>query len=70
VAAAGAGAYYGSTAQRKSDELRDGTYRPAGDATALAEDAEAAQRNANVMWGIAAGAAAAGVTLFLVEGTF
>jgi tetratricopeptide (TPR) repeat protein len=70
VAAAGAGAYYGMAARQKSDELRDGTYRPAADANALAEDAKAAQRNANVLYGIAAGAAAAGVTLFLVEGRF
>ena len=70
VAAAGAGAYYAVSAQQKSDQLRDGTYRPAGDATALAEDAESAARNANVLYGIAAGAAAAGVTLFFVEGRF
>jgi tetratricopeptide (TPR) repeat protein len=70
VVAAGAGAYYGMTAQQKSDQLRDGTYWTAGEATALAEDAKSAQKNANVLYGVAAGAAAAGVTLFFVEGRF
>jgi hypothetical protein len=65
----GAGAYYGMTAQQKSDDLRGG-YHTAGEATALAQDAESAARNANVFYGIAAGAAAAGVTLFFVEGRF
>jgi hypothetical protein len=58
------------TAQQKSDQLRDGTYWTAGEATALAEDAKSAQKNANVLYGVAAGAAAAGVTLFFVEGRF
>ncbi|HSN92146.1 MAG TPA: hypothetical protein VLS93_13025, partial [Anaeromyxobacteraceae bacterium] len=70
VVAAGAGTYYGMTAQQRSDELRDGTARPAAEANALAGDAKAAQRSANVLYGVAAGAAAAGVTLFFVEGRF
>lgn len=70
VVAVGAGAYYGTAARRSSDELRDGTFRTSADASALAEDAETAQRNANVLYGIAAGAAVAGVTLFVVEGSF
>jgi tetratricopeptide (TPR) repeat protein len=69
VLAAGAGAYYGVTAQQKSDALL-GSVHPSGEATALEEDAKAASRNANVLYGVAAGAAAAGVTLFFVEGRF
>jgi tetratricopeptide (TPR) repeat protein len=69
VAAAAAGAYYGVTAQQKSDALL-GSVHPSDEASALATDAQAASRNANILYGVAAGAAAAGVTLFFVEGKF
>jgi len=65
-----AGAYYGVTARRKSDELRDGTVRPASANEALRGDAEQAARRANVLYGIAGAAGAAGLTLFFVEGRF
>jgi tetratricopeptide (TPR) repeat protein len=69
VAAAGAGAYYGMKAQQASDDLRSGSYvQPKVDA--LQQDAKTAQRNANVLYGVAGAAAAAGVTLFFIEGSF
>ena len=60
--------YYGMDAQKKSDELLDG--QPHDDAAALAEGAESSQKKANVMYGVAAAAGAAGATLFFVEGRF
>jgi tetratricopeptide (TPR) repeat protein len=70
AAALAAGAYYGVTARRRSDELRDGTARAASANEALREDAEQAARRANVLYGIAGAAGAAGATLFFVEGRF
>ncbi len=69
VAAAGAGAYYGVKAQNASNDLRSGNYvQPQVDA--LQQDAKSAQKTANVLYGVAGVAAAAGVTLFFVEGSF
>ncbi|ACG74917.1 PEGA domain protein [Anaeromyxobacter sp. K] len=68
AAALAAGAIYGQAAQRKRDALVDGA--PHDDAAALARDARSKARTANVLYGIAGAAGAAGVTLFFVEGTF
>jgi hypothetical protein len=68
VAAAGAGAYFGVTARQKSQQLTDGTVH--SNAAALASDAKRSAQRANVAYGIAAAAGAAGVTLFFVEGRF
>jgi hypothetical protein len=70
VAALGAAGYYGMQAQKKSDDLRDGTVRPGGAAESLAKDAESSVRNSRILYGVAAAAGAAGVTLFFVEGKF
>jgi hypothetical protein len=67
--AVGAGAYYGSSAQKKSDDLLGGVHT-SEEATALARDADDAAKKANVLYGVGAAAAAAGVTLFFVEGRF
>jgi hypothetical protein len=70
VVAAAAGAYLGWSAgedERAIDAL------PAPDraaATRRARDADRKARAANVLYAVAGGAAAAGVTLFVVEGRF
>jgi len=68
--ALGTAAYYGMHAKSKSDELLDGTVRGAGEAAALADDAESSAKKANIMYGVAAAGAAAGAALFFVEGSF
>jgi hypothetical protein len=68
VAAAGAGAYFGMAAKQQSANLRDGTFH--GDAAALASGATSKAKTANILYGVAAAAGAAGVTLFFLEGTF
>jgi len=70
AAALAAGAYYGATAQRKSDELRDGTVRTGAENEALRADAKSAARRANVLYVAAGAAGAGGVALFFVEGRF
>jgi hypothetical protein len=57
-------------ARSKSKELRDGKSRGGGAADALAGDAETSVRNSRILYGVAAAAGAAGVTLFFVEGSF
>lgn len=70
VAAAGAGAYHGLEARRSSDALLDGTKRTDPEATQLADRAKRFERRANILYGAAALAGAAGTTLFFVEGRF
>lgn len=70
VAAAGAGAYYGSKAKSASDKLANGTIWSQSDAQKYYQQAKDDQRNANVLYGVAGGAAAAGVALFFLEGSF
>ncbi len=70
VAAAGAGAYYGSKAKSASDKLANGTVWSQSDAQRYYQQAKDNQRNANVLYGVAGGAAAAGVALFFLEGSF
>jgi hypothetical protein len=68
VAAGGAGAWFGMSARKNEDRLRDGTVHP--DAAALARDAKRQARAANVLFGVAGAAALGGATLFFVEGRF
>ena len=69
VPAAGVAAVaYGAAASRQAETLRDGTVH--SDAAALASGAQSKATTANVLYGISGVAAAAGVTLFFVEGTF
>lgn len=66
--AGAAGAWFGAAAARQQDALRDGTVHP--DADALARDARSKAKTANLLYGLSGAAAAAGVTLFVVEGRF
>jgi hypothetical protein len=68
VAAGVAGVAYGVAASRQAATLRDGTVH--ADAASLASGAQQKATTANVLYGISGVAAAAGVTLFFVEGTF
>lgn len=68
VAAGVAGAAYGVSASRKAATLRDGSVH--ADAAALARDARQSASTANLLYGISGVAAAAGVTLFFLEGKF
>jgi len=70
VAAASMGAVYGSQARDASSQLRDGTRRSSGEADALARDAKDKAKKANLFYGVGGAAAAAGVTLFVLEGRF
>ena len=68
VAAGAAGVAYGVAASRQADKLRDGTVH--ADAASLASGAQSKATTANVLYGVSGVAAAAGVTLFFVEGKF
>jgi hypothetical protein len=68
TAAGLAGAWMGVAAKRQQDRLLDGSPHP--DAAALARDAQRKATAANVLYGLSGVAAAAGVTLFYVEGRF
>jgi hypothetical protein len=68
VAAGAAGVAYGVAASRQADKLRDGNVH--SDAAALASGARSKATTANVLYGVSGVAAAAGVTLFFVEGKF
>lgn len=68
VAAVAAGAYFGHVAQQRSATLRDGKVH--SDAQSLAREAESNARTANVLYAVGGAAAAAGVTLFFIEGRF
>lgn len=68
VAAGAAAVAYGVAASRQADKLRDGF--PHADAAALASGARSKATTANVLYGVSGVAAAAGVTLFFVEGKF
>ena len=68
VAAGAAGVAYGVAASRQAGKLRDGTVH--ADAASLASGARSKATTANVLYGVSGVAAAAGVTLFFVEGKF
>jgi len=68
VAAGAAAVAYGVSAKNQAATLTDGSVH--SDAAALASGAQSKATTANVLYGISGVAAAAGVTLFFVEGTF
>jgi hypothetical protein len=68
VAAGAAGVAYGVAARSQANKLRDGNLHP--DAAALASDARRKATTANMFYGLSGVAAAAGATLFIVEGKF
>jgi len=70
VAAAAAGGYFGWSAKQDEDALHAMQTADGAAARRYASDAESKARKANVLYAVAGGAAAAGVTLFLVEKKF
>jgi hypothetical protein len=69
VAAAGVGAYYGSSAKSASDKLVSGNYvQP--QVQQLRDDARSKAGTANVFYGVAGAAGAGAVALFFLEGSF
>jgi hypothetical protein len=70
VAAVGVAVSQGLQAEDLSSQLKDGNVRPAAEADALARDATSKAKSANVLYGVGAAAAAAGATLFVLEGRF
>ena len=71
VAAAGAGVLYGVQAQEASDQLVNaGQPLPPGEAQRLYDEAKWKSKTANILFGVAGVAGAAGVTLFFLEGSF
>ncbi len=71
VAAAGAGVYFGMQAQNASDKLVNASQPLApGEAQRLYDEARSRSRTANILYGVAGAAGAAGVTLFFLEGSF
>ena len=71
VAAAGAGVWYGMQAQDASDKLVKAPQPlPPGEAQKLYDEAKSKSKTANILYGVAGAAGAAGVTLFFLEGSF
>jgi tetratricopeptide (TPR) repeat protein len=70
VAAAAAGAYFGSAANEDEDALKSMSDPNGSQAQKYADSAQSNAHKANVLYAIAGGAAAAGVTLFFVEKKF
>ena len=71
VAAAGAGVWFGMQAQDASDKLVNASQPlPPGEAQKLYDEAKSKSKTANVLYGVAGVAGAAGVTLFFLEGSF
>jgi tetratricopeptide (TPR) repeat protein len=70
AAAAAVGGYFGYAAKRDEDALAGMTDPNGSDAQRYASGAESNAHKANVMYAIAGGAAAAGLTLFFVEKRF
>jgi len=70
VAAVAAGAYFGAAARSEAGTIDDGTIRTKAENNALQDRADEKARTANVLYGVAGAAAAAGVTLFFIEGSF
>jgi tetratricopeptide (TPR) repeat protein len=71
VAAAGAGVWFGMQAQDASDKLVGAAQPlPPGEAQRLYDEAKSKSKTANILYGVAGVAGAAGVTLFFLEGSF
>lgn len=69
VAAAATGAYFGWSAQQDAERI-DGIVNDGHLARQTASDAQSKARTANVLYAVSGAAAAAGITLFFVEGRF
>ena len=69
VAAAAAGAYFGWSAQQDAEKV-DGIVNDGAQAQQAASDAQSKAHTANVLYAVSGAAAAAGITLFFVEGKF
>jgi tetratricopeptide (TPR) repeat protein len=70
AAAVATGAYFGWSASKDEDALKSMSAPSGSDAQRYASSAESNARKANTMYAVAGAAAAAGVTLFFVEGRF
>jgi hypothetical protein len=70
AAAAATGAYFGWSASQDEDALKSMSQPSGADAQRYASSAESNAKKANTMYAVAGVAAAAGVTLFFVEGKF
>ena len=70
VVAAGAGVYYGVEARNASNDLRAMATPNGARAQDLANSATSRARTANILYGVAGAACAAGVTLYFLEGRF
>ena len=70
AAAVATGAYFGWSARQDEDALKSMSAPSGSDAQRYASSAESNARKANTMYAVAGAAAAAGVTLFFVEGKF
>ena len=70
AAAVATGAYFGWSASKDEDALKSMSAPSGSDAQRYASSAESNARKANTMYAVAGAAAAAGVTLFFVEGKF
>ncbi len=69
AASTAVGILMGTLAKKKSDEMLNGVHKQT-DVQRLHDQAQSYQRNANIFYGLAGAAGAAGVTLFFVEGRF
>lgn len=65
-----AGAVFGMQASSENKKINDGTIRTADQIAAIESARDRKARTANVLYGVAGAAAAAGVTLFFIEGSF
>ena len=72
VAAVGVGTYYGLSSKSDADALHANVSPPRTNAAnqSLADSAQSKATTANAFYAIAGGCAAAGITLFFVEGSF
>ena len=71
AAAAGiAGAVLGAQASSENKKINDGTVRTTEQIAAIESSRDRKARTANILYGVAGAAAAAGVTLFFIEGRF
>jgi hypothetical protein len=70
VAALATGVYFGAAANSENDKIADGTIRTAAEIAALESRRDQRSRTSKVLYGVGGAAAAAGVTLFFVEGRF
>jgi hypothetical protein len=70
AAAVVAGAVLGMQASSENEKINDGTIRTADQIKAIESSRDRKSRTATAFYGVAGAAAAAGVTLFFIEGRF